>query len=390
MARMPDSVIFVPLSRNKCGRGLLVATLAMLAIGVVMVHSAMASVSAQGVWYTRLDARHTLFAVAAAAVLMTAWLVDYRWLAGRRSRVPVAASVILGLSLLCGALVFVPGIGHSINGYHRWIRLGPPQLAVGFQPSEMIKISIVVFLAAWLSRPGVDVRNFRKTFLPATAIIGVCVGLVISQDFGTSVVIGIAAVVTLLLAGAPIRYMLLLAPPAAIGSYLFVMRSSHRLARITALANIWSQTNPSAYQPRQSMLAILTGGWMGKGLGNGTVKLGFLPEDTTDFIFSVLCEEWGFIGAMLVLGLIVLWIRHSWQIALDAGDRFGQLLAGSLGFLIATQALMHIAVDTVALPPTGISLPFVSAGGTSLMLMAGAAALIVSVSARQKVEDPLA
>ena len=186
------------------------------------------------------------------------------------------------------------------------------------------------------------------------------------------------------------RYMLALAPPAAIGSYLFVMRSSHRLARITALANIWSQSNPSAYQPRQSMLAILTGGWMGKGLGNGTVKLGFLPEDTTDFIFSVLCEERGFIGAMLVLGLIVLWIRHSWQIALDAGDRFGQLLAGSLGFLIAAQALMHIAVDTVALPPTGISLPFVSAGGTSLILMAGAAALIVSVSARQKVEDPLA
>ncbi len=215
-------------------------------------------------------------------------------------------------------------------------------------------------------------------------------GATITQDFGTSVVIGIAAVVTLLLAGLRLRHMLLMAAPAAMGAYLFVMRSPHRLARITAMGDIWSPTNPSAYQPRQSMLAILTGGWTGKGLGNGTLKLGFLPEDSTDFIFSVLCEEWGFIGAVGLLVLVMLWIRHSWQISLDAGDRFGQVLAGSLGFLIAAQALMHIAVDTVVLPPTGISLPFVSAGGTSLILMAGAAALIVSVSARQKVKDPLA
>lgn len=363
--------------------------LSLLAIGVVMVHSAMASVAAPGEWYTRLDVRHTLFAAAAAVVLMTVWLVDYRRLAGR-GRWPVAAGALLGLSLLCGVLVFVPGIGHSVNGCHRWIRLGPRQFALGFQPSEIIKISLVVFLAAWLSRPGVNVRSFGKTFLPAAGVIAACVGLVITQDFGTSAVIGLAAVVTLILAGVPVLHVLTLLPPAALGAYVFIMQSPHRLARITAMRDIWSTTNPSAYQPRQSMLAILTGGWTGKGLGNGTLKLGFLPEDSTDFIFSGLCEECGFVGAMLLLGLIVLWIRHSWQIALDAGDRFGQVLAGSLGFLIGAQALMHVAVDTAALPPTGMSLPFVSAGGTSLILMAAAAALVVSVSARQKVKDPLA
>jgi len=390
MARMPDRVVFTPLGCNKCGRGLLVVALALLAIGVVAVHSAMASVSTVGQWYSRLDVRHTLFAVAAGVVLISAWLIDYRWLAGKSRRFPVVAGVLLGLSLVCGGLVFVPGIGHSVNGCARWIRLGPPQFALGFQPSEMIKISLVVFLAAWLSRKDVDVRSFRETFVPAMVLISFCVGLVVSQDFGMAVLIGIAGATTLLVAGVPMGHMLMLTGPAAAGVYFFLLRSPHRMARITAMFDIWSADNPSAYQPRQSMLAILTGGWTGKGLGNGSLKLGFLPEDTTDFIYSALCEEWGLIGAILVLGLFVLWIGYAWQIALDASDRFGQLLAGSLGFLVAAQALMHIAVDTVVLPPTGISLPFISAGGTSLVLMAGAASLIISVSARQKVEGPVA
>ncbi len=387
MARMPDSVVFVSLGRaNRCGRGLLFTAMALLAIGVVMVHSAMASVSAPGEWFARSDMRHTLFAAAAAVVLLTVWLIDYRWLAGR-GRWPVAAGVLLGISMVCGVLVFVPGIGHAVNGSYRWIRIGP---LLGFQPSELIKISLVVFLAAWLSRPGVQVRSFVRTFLPAMVIIGACVLLVIGQDFGTAVVIGLAAMVTLLLVGVPAWHFLTVIPVAAGGAIFMLMQSPYRMARLTAMGDIWSPSNPSAYQPRQAMFAILTGGWTGKGLGNGTLKLGFLPEDSTDFIFAALCEEGGFVAAMLVMGLIALWLRYSWQIALDAGDRFGAALAGSLGFLIGLQALMHIAVDTVALPPTGISLPFVSAGGTSLILMAVAAGLIVSVSARRKIKDPLA
>jgi cell division protein FtsW len=152
---------------------------------------------------------------------------------------------------------------------------------------------------------------------------------------------------------------------------------------------VWSPDNATAYQPRQSLLAILSGGWFGKGIGSGTLKLGFLPEDSTDFIFSALCEEWGVVGALVLLGVLILWIRHAWQISLEAPDRFGQVLAAGLGFLIAAQALLHIGVDTVVLPPTGMSMPFVSAGGTSLVLMAGAVALIVSVSARRNVKDPL-
>jgi len=360
-----------------------VTTLALMAVGVVMVHSAMASVSPPGAWYARLDVRHWLFAAAAAILLLLGWLADYRYLAGRRGRAPLLAGAGLCAALVCGALVFVPGAGRSVGGYHRWIRVGPSQFGIGFQPSELIKIALLVFLAAWLSRPGRQVRSFGKVFAPAVLLIGLCVGLVVTQDFGTAVIIGVSAAAALLLAGVPWTYLMSLLPLGAAGFYAFVYRSPHRWARMTAVVDVWTNKSPSAYQPRQSLLAVLTGGWFGKGPGQGTLKLGFLPEDSTDFIFSALCEEWGFVGAMVLLGLLILWIRHAWQIALESGDQFGRVLVGSLGFLIGFQAVLHIAVDTVALPPTGIALPFVSAGGTSLMLMAAATAMIVSVSARR-------
>ena len=374
----------VAMRHNTTGQGLILTTLALLALGVVMVHSAVASVAEPGAWYVRLDVRHTMFAALAAIVVAAAWRVDYRRLSGRRG-VPVVAGCLLAGSLVFGLLVFVPGVGHAVGGYYRWIRIGPPKYSIGFQPSELIKLMLVVFLAAWLSHEGGKVRSFRRTFLPACAVIGLCVGLVVTQDFGTAVVMCLAAGVTLLLAGVPWYYLAGLVPAAAGGFYAFVVRSPHRWARITAMLDPSSLTNPSAYQPRQSLLAIVTGGWFGKGPGRGMIKLGFLPEDSTDFIFSVFCEEWGFVGAMLLMGLVVMWIWFARRAAVRSGDRFGRLLAGSMGFLIAVQAVLHIAVDVVAAPPTGMGLPFVSAGGTALVMMAGATALIVSVSSRCRI-----
>ncbi|HUU21892.1 MAG TPA: FtsW/RodA/SpoVE family cell cycle protein, partial [Phycisphaerae bacterium] len=164
--------------------------------------------------------------------------------------------------------------------------------------------------------------------------------------------------------------------------YRFVVQDPRRWGRILALLDPWSPTNPAAYQPRQSILAILSGGWFGKGPGNGIRKLGYLPEDSTDFIFSVYCEEWGFVGAMLLMSLLLLWIWNARRAAVRCEDRFGAVLAGSLGVLIAVQAVLHVAVDLVVAPPTGMGFPFVSAGGTSLVIMAAATALIVSVANR--------
>jgi cell division protein FtsW len=371
----------LPLRENAAGRGLILASLALLALGVVMVHSALASIRQPGTWYARVDYRHTAYAVVAALVLVSLWRVNYRKLAAGPG-LPIVATGLLVVSLICGALVFVPGIGHSVGGYARWIRIGSAPLTLSFQPSELIKISLVIFLASHLSRQGRRVRSFWRTFLPMGLVIAACVGLVITQDFGTAVVMGLVACVTLLLAGVPWYYLVTLAGPAAAAFYLFVVRSEHRWARIQAMMNPWDAYNPSTYQGRQSLLAILSGGWFGRGPGNGIRKLGYLPEDSTDFIFSVYCEEWGFVGAALLMGLLILWLWQARRVAVRSGDPFGRMLAGGLGFLIGLQAVMHIGVDVGLLPPTGMGMPFVSAGGTALVMMAAAAAMIVSVSAR--------
>jgi len=378
---MRSSTRRLPLRDNPIGRGIVLITLSLLALGVVAVHSARVSLVAPRAWYLREEIRHTIFAVLATAVLVVGWRVDYRHLA-RGGRFPLVPTVGLTLALLSGLLVFVPGIGKEVGGDARWIRIGTAGQAVTFQPSELIKVGLIVFLAAWLARME-KVGSFFRTFLPAAGLIGLSVAVVVTQNLSAAVVIGIAACVTLLLAGVPWYHLASAAPPAAAGFYFFVMKTPHRWARIEAMLNP-SALGAHTYQPQQSMLAILTGGWLGKGPGAGIQKMGFLPEDHTDFIFSAFCEEWGFVGAVLLLGLVVMWTAAAYRAAATAGDRFGRLLAGAMGFLIAVQAVLHLAVNIGAAPPTGVSLPFVSYGGTALLLAAAAAAMIVSVTAHRR------
>ncbi|MCD4823068.1 MAG: FtsW/RodA/SpoVE family cell cycle protein [Phycisphaerae bacterium] len=364
---------------NITGKSLILTALAMLGLGVVMVHSAVASVAEPGQWYARVDVRHGAFAIVAALVLATAWRVNYRVFAAGKL-LPWPSLILLLIAVGLGLLVFVPGLGHSVGGKFRWIRFGPKQYSIGFQPSELIKIALVIFLASWLTRPGVNVGKFR-TFLLAVVVTGGCAGLVVTQDFGTAVLIVLIAGAVMFLAGVPWYYLFSIIPPAVAAGYFFIIETPYRLARITAMLDPWNTTNASAYQSQQSILSILSGGWRGTGLGNGVRKLGFLPEDSTDFIFASFCEEWGFRGAVLLLGLLLFWMVHCRNAASRASDSHGRVLAGALGAMILLQAILHIAVNMVMLPPTGIAMPFLSAGGTGLVLMAGAAAMIVSVTA---------
>jgi cell division protein FtsW len=367
----------LPLSRNARGQGLILLTLALMAMGVVLVHSALASVARPGPWYSRSDMRHVIFAVLAAMVLLAGWRFDYHLLASGR-KWPIGATVLLAGSLALCAAALIPSIGHEMGGDRRWLRVGPPQFKLGFQPSEILKLTVVIFLACWLTRPEVDVRSFRGTFVKAVVLVGISAALVITEDFGTGMIIGVGAAVTMLLAGVPWLYLLSLAPPGVLAFYGFVVCSQHRWARIAAMLDPWAVHN---HQSRQSLLAVVSGGWFGKGLGAGTQKLGYLPEDSTDFIFSAACEETGVLGGCLLMGLLLVWMFLIRKAATSAPDRLGQVLAGSLGFLIAAQAVMHIAVDLAAMPPTGMTFPFLSAGGTALVLMAGGIALVVSTTA---------
>jgi cell division protein FtsW len=381
----------VPLDQNVTGQGLLLATLGLLCLGVVMVHSAVATAHWRtpypqgGSWqevlgwlWKRVDVRHLVYATAAAAVLVTCWRFNVRWLnAGRRF--PWFAAGLLAAALgLCG-LVFVPGIGHEVGNRWRWIGIGP----VTFQPSEILKVALAVFLAAWLTRPNVPVRSFWRSFLPALILIGGCMGAVVTQDFGTGMLIIVAGGVTLLLAGVRWWHLILLVAVAAAGFYLFVYLDQSRWNRVQILLNPGAQDPAATYQTDQSKLAVATGSWWGKGLGMGTVKLGYLPEDSTDFLFAVICEELGLFGGVLVMALVLVWVLLARRASAGAGDRFGSVLAGSLGFLIGLQAVLHVAVDLVVVPPKGLGMPFVSAGGTSLVIMAAAAAMIVSVTSRR-------
>ena len=379
-ARMPDKLQLVPLERNTTGQGIVLTTMALLGLGVVIVHTAVASVGTPGAWYARVDFRHTVFAAIAGLILLTMWRFNYRIL-GRGNRVPWIALGILVVALCLGVLVFVPGIGHAVGGKFRWIRIGPREYSIGLQPSEFIKFALVIFLAAYLSRPQCNVRSIG-VFLVCGVAVGVSIMLVVTQDFGTAVLIAMTSLIMLFIVGIPFYYLL---PTIAGGGWLgyyFISSTPYRLNRILAMIDPWSKTNPAAFHAQQSILSILNGGWTGVGLGNGVRKLGFLPEDSTDFIFATFCEELGFRGALLLLGLLLLWVFQCRKAAARTSDPFGKLLAASLAILITLQALLHIGVNIVVLPPTGISMPFISAGGTSLMLMAAGTGIIVSVTSR--------
>jgi cell division protein FtsW len=383
----PTDRLLLPLRANACGQGLVLVSLALLGLGVVMVHSAMASVRQPGAWYARVDIRHTIFAAMAALVLLVGWRFDYRRLAAGRAVWP-AVGLLIG-AMIFSALVFAPGVGHAIGSKYRWLRIGPKEYSIGFQPSELLKVAMVVFLAAWLTRRKTNVRSW-KTFALCGVVVGGCVGLVVTEDFGTAVLLGLAAGLVMFLAGVPWYFLLPSLLAAGAAGYHFIVNTPYRLGRLQAMLDPWNEANPAAYHPRQSLIAILSGGWTGRGLGNGVRKLGFLPEDSTDFIFAAFCEEWGFRGAVLLLGLLGFWMLHCRRSAARAADPFGRVLAASLGAMIALQAMLHIAVNIVVLPPTGIALPLVSAGGTSLVVMAAAVSLILSVSARPAVEPTTA
>ena len=384
MTRNDGENLTLPLSVNTAGSGLIVVTLALLALGVVAVHSALSGVlPSTAAWHARSDMRHTLFAVAAAVVMCLGWRFRYRWLGGKSSKWPWAAIAVLGFAVVLAALVHVPGLGFARNGKVRWLKIGPAPFGV-FQPSEILKIALLIFLAAWYAHKRTPADSFLKGFLPTVGVTGVCLGLVVSQDLGTAVIMALAVWLTMFIAG--VRWYALgsLLLAGAGGFWFFVTTDASRMQRITAMLDPWSLTNPSAYQPRQSLLAILTGGWFGKGLGRGIVKQQYLPERSTDFIFASFSEEWGFVGAMLLMGLVIMWIWFARKSAVRSSDRFGFILAGAMGVMIAIQMILHIAVDTVAAPPTGMSFPFISVGGTALLVTAGAASLIVSVSAGAK------
>lgn len=230
--------------------------------------------------------------------------------------------------------------------------------------------------------------RFTHGLLPALALIGLACGLVVIEDLGTAVLIGAVAACLLIAGGAKLWQMVLCALPAVAAVVAAIWHSPYRINRLLAFLNPWEDPQGIGYHPIQSMLAIAMGGLTGRGLGNGLQKFGYLPEDTTDFIFAIICEEMGMAGALLVVGLYIALMWLGMSIIKDCKDVFGRLLGLGVLLTVGVQAVINLAVVTVVVPTKGIALPLVSSGGTGWILTAFALGLLVALDESNRLESP--
>lgn len=362
----------------------------LMAVGTVFVFSASANIGQEldlQRFYDYPGLRQILFFPLACGIMYFFSCVDYRKfsLDGGWSRNPTIYMLVLSVVLL--ALVLsqkfypvLPRLIPPINEHYRWIRVPLGPIAVSFQPSELAKWAVIFFLAAACARFGDEIRFFFKRFVPLCLVVGLVVGLIIVEDFGTAALITMLAFLMLITAGVRLWHILPPLPFAGIAFYAAIASSVTRKLRLTAFLHPDKWTDTINYQPHQSLIALGSGGLRGKGLGRGICKYGHLPEDTTDFIFAIIGEELGFVGNAAVILLFILFVWLGILVVMRCKDRFGQLLAGGIVLAIAIQAALNIAVVTVVVPTKGIPLPFVSAGGTSMLLSAAAVGVLINIA----------
>ncbi|MDQ2817748.1 MAG: putative lipid II flippase FtsW [Candidatus Eremiobacteraeota bacterium] len=341
------------------------------AIGAVMVYSA-SSVSAYDRYH---DAayflkRELVWIVVGAAAMWFGATLDY-------CRLRRLAPWTLGLAIVMLGAVLVPHIGTVEGGARRWFTLGP----VSFEPSEFAKLALVIYLARLLSDRENAGLSFSSFEFPALFWMGLCFALVLLEpDLGTASLFVMTAFVMLFVGGVkPLRLLALaaLCVPLFVG---FIFSSSYRRDRFTSFLHPWRDPRGAGYHIIQSLYALGSGGWFGLGLGQSRQKFGYLPEQYTDFIYAIVGEELGFVGATTVLALFISLAYRGLRIAMQAQDRFGFFLAIGLTTSLVSQALVNIGVVTSSWPVTGVPLPFVSYGGTSLVLSLFGVGLIASVS----------
>jgi cell division protein FtsW len=345
--------------------------LTLVSIGVVMVYSASAIVAGErfGDPYFFLK-KQVLWAFLGLGGLWVALRVDHRHL--RRMAWPLV--IVTAIMLV---LVLIPPFGQVINGTRRWLRLG----VVSFQPAELAKLALVVYLAAHAARCGEAIQRFRDGLLPPLLITGLFAGLILKQpDLGNSLAVVGLAVIMLFLAGARLRHLALLGAPAVIGMAIAVYAAPYRLRRILTFLNPEADPLGAGFQIIQSYLAIGSGGLLGRGLGESRQKLFYLPESHTDFIFSVIGEELGLVGGVVIIALFALLIWRGLRIGLRAPEPFGAHLALGITVMLATQTIVNIGVVTGLLPTKGLPLPFISFGGSALFMAMVATGVLLNVS----------
>ena len=388
-----DQTLSEQLARGPVDLPFLLLTVLLTIIGLIMVLSA----SSPSAYYDTKGAgnnpayyfiRQGIFAAAGIVAMYIISKMNYqtfRWI----------SIFVLGVSMVLLLMVFIPGIGVVRNGARRWIEIGPLQ----FQPSETAKVGIVLYFASRLSKrdgyvfkPKAETGILERTYnflgrigfielVPYGVVLVFVCGLIALQPHMSGIVIILVIAATILFSsGIQLRWFVLAGMIVLIALTIYVLSNPYMLERIISASDPWEDPRVSGYQLTQSMMAIGSGGLTGVGLGKSRQKFMFLPEEHNDFIFSIICEELGLVGAFVIIILFMLLFLRGYWIALHARDRFGSLLVVGVISQLAMQVFFNIGVVTGLLPTTGISLPLFSYGGTALMVQLAEMGIILSVS----------
>ncbi|MBI5655410.1 MAG: putative lipid II flippase FtsW [Geobacter sp.] len=358
-----------------CDIVILLMVVALTCFGIVMVYSASSVMAAKryhdGFYFLK---RQGIFALIGFGLMYAAMSLDYHvW---RKAAVPILLSC---LALL--VLVLIPGIGGSAGGAARWIRLP----GFSLQPSEMAKIALIMYMAYSLDKKQDKVRFFSSGFLPYMVVLAVLLGLLLKQpDLGAALTLAVVSIVMLFAAGTRPTYIISMFLMVLPFLYFLVMNVDYRRRRILAFLNPWEDPSNSGFQIIQSWLAFGTGGVLGQGLGEGKQKLFYLPEAHTDFILSVVGEELGFIGVIVIAAMFFLLVWRTIRVAINAEDLFGRFLAFGIAVLLGIEAFVNIGVVTGLLPTKGLALPFISYGGSSLLISLFAVGIVLNISSRMR------
>ena len=354
---------------------LIITTAALATVGLMMIYSATFALGYQ------LHGQPTYYfirqllwlGVGTLALIIFARIKYHTW---RRFSIPLLAFTLLLLVLV---LVF----GDERFGGQRWLFNG------SIQPSELSKLAIIIYIADWLSSKGEQIRKVSYGLIPFAILLGVITGLIVLQrDLGTAVLIASTALAMFFIAGGNLWQILLSGILGGATLYLLITRSSYRMARLTAFLDpLNSDPLGNGYQIRQILIALGSGGLTGPGLGASRQKFGYIPASHTDGIFAILGEELGLIGALVVIGLFAFLAYRGFRIALTAPDAFGTVLASGITCNLIFQTIINIGVVTASLPFTGIPLPFISFGGSSLVISLAGVGLLLAVSRRTMPDD---
>jgi cell division protein FtsW len=350
---------------------LLAVTLILSLVGLIMVFSASAVVAGNRFhdpWYYLK--RQMAWLVVGLALMHLASRIDYTvW---RKCAIP-----ILAVNAVLLALVLMPSLGIVAKGARRWLQLG----SIHVQPAELAKLVTVIYLSAYLTKKNDKITHFARGLLPPVIVVGVLSGLVLLEpDLGTVVVMGLVMLTLLFLGGAKIRHLITLGLCALPLVLIMILRSSYRRQRLLTFLSPWKDASDAGFQITQSFLAFGSGGLLGVGLGEGKQKLFFLPEAHTDFVLALIGEELGLAGTALIILLYAMFVIKGFQVANRARVPFGRYLGMGITLLIGIQALVNAGVVTGLLPTKGLTLPFVSYGGSSLVASLLAVGILLSIS----------